>query len=394
MTRLEQLIIFLCLFATILALSHFYLWSRLAHYFLLNATEKRYTAFFFGGMALLSLLSVPVSRSVPREFGSIIAWAAFPWLGILLLLFSVMIITDIIWLILAFLPHANDLNPERRQALEKGLGIAALGVTTLLGVDALWNGLRPVSIKEVPITLDRWPQSLDGLRIVQISDLHIGPTINGVWLREVVNKIKTLQADLIVITGDLVDGTIEELAPHVASLTDLAAPLGVYFITGNHEYYAGVDAWCEHIAGLGIRVLRNEHVTLSMGSEKTPFDLAGIEDLHSHQFPGHKADLPKALEGRDADRPLILLAHQPAAIEEAAQHGVDLQLSGHTHGGQIWPFSLLVHLQQPYVIGLHRHRDTKTHIYVSAGTGYWGPPMRLGTEAEITHITLRSPEAS
>ena len=250
--------------------------------------------------------------------------------------------------------------------------------------------MRPVSVKPLTVTLDRLPQSLDGLRIVQITDLHIGPMIGGDWLRQVVDKVNALKPDIIAITGDVVDGSVEELSRHTAPLADLTAPHGVYFITGNHEYYSGVEEWCAHFTTLGLRVLRNERVSITAGAQQDSFDLAGVDDWASHAFPGQGADLPKALAGRNADKALILLAHQPAAIYEAAEHGVDLQLSGHTHGGQIWPFTYLVYLQQPYVAGLHRHRDTATQIYVSPGTGFWGPPMRLGTVAEITHITLRS----
>jgi hypothetical protein len=281
-------------------------------------------------------------------------------------------------------------DPERRLLIQRAFGLTALSATAVLGGVSLWNGMRPVIVRPLTVTLDRLPQSLDGLRIAQITDLHIGPMVGSEWLRQVVDKVNALKPDLIAVTGDVVDGSVEELRQHVAPLADLAAPLGVYFITGNHEYYSGVDAWCAHIATLGLRVLRNERVSITAGAQQDSFDLAGVDDWASHAFPGEGPNLPKALAGRNPDKPLVLLAHQPAAIHEAAAHGVDLQLSGHTHGGQIWPFTYLVYLQQPYVEGLHRHRDTATQIYVSAGTGFWGPPMRLGTKAEITHITLRS----
>ena len=160
--------------------------------------------------------------------------------------------------------------------------------------------------------------------------------------------------------------------------------------SAEEPYFYGVDQWCAHIASLGLRVLRNERVTIVSGAQCDSFDLAGVDDWSSGQFTGQGADLSKALEGRDPEKALVLLAHQPLAIDEAAENGVDFQLSGHTHGGQIWPFNYVVRLWQPYVKGLHRHNDTATQIYVSSGTGFWGPPMRLGTTAEITNITLRS----
>jgi predicted MPP superfamily phosphohydrolase len=293
------------------------------------------------------------------------------------------------WLVTKFVSPAPMHDPARRAFIQRLFGIAALGATGLLGGFSLWNGLRPVTVKPLSVTLNRLPKPLDGLRIVQITDLHIGPMVGGNWLRQVVDQVNALKPDMIAVTGDLVDGSVEELTAHVAPIDNLKASLGVYFITGNHEYYSGVEAWCAHIAKLGLRVLRNERVSITVSSGDS-FDLAGVDDWRSRQFAGEGPDLPKALAGRDQNKTLILLAHQPAAISEAAQHGVDLQLSGHTHGGQIWPFKYLVYLQQPYVEGLHRHRDTGTQIYVSPGTGFWGPPMRFGTTAEITHIILRA----
>jgi predicted MPP superfamily phosphohydrolase len=199
-----------------------------------------------------------------------------------------------------------------------------------------------------------------------------------------------LKPDLIVITGDLVDGSVEELRHHVAPLADLQSLQGTYFITGNHEYYSGVDAWCTYIASLGVHILRNARVSISRNSTEDSFDLAGVDDWASRHFPGEGPNIRKALVNRDPNKVVILLAHQPVAVDEAATYDVDLQLSGHTHGGQIWPFTCLVYLQQPYTQGLYRHGDTQTQVYVSPGTGFWGPPMRLGTSAEITHITLRS----
>jgi hypothetical protein len=191
----------------------------------------------------------------------------------------------------------------------------------------------------------------------------------------------------VAITGDLVDGSVDELREQVAPLASLKSRQGVYFVTGNHEYYAGVNEWLAHLPTLGVRVLRNERVAVGDGTHT--FDLAGVDDWSARGMPGHGPDLARAVEGRDAARELVLLAHQPRAIHEAAKHGVGLQLSGHTHGGQIWPWNFAVKLQQPYVAGLARH-SKDTQLYVSRGTGYWGPPMRLGAPAEITRIRLRA----
>jgi len=181
---------------------------------------------------------------------------------------------------------------------------------------------------------------------------------------------------LVAITGDLVDGSVHELREHVAPLASLKPPRGMYFVTGNHEYYSGVEDWYAHLPTLGVRPLRNECVEVAPG-----LLLAGIED------PTGSPDLPRALAGRDPAKALVLLAHQPRQFAEAARHEVPLTLSGHTHGGQIWPFSWLVALAQPYLAGLHRKGESQ--LYVSRGTGFWGPPMRVFAPAEITLLRLQ-----
>jgi len=198
-----------------------------------------------------------------------------------------------------------------------------------------------------------------------------------------VRETNALAPDMVVITGDLVDGSVAHLSALVEPLRDLKARDGVFFVTGNHEYYSGADEWIAHLRTMGIRVLRNERVDV-----RGLFDLAGVDDVSARMLPGHGMDIPGALAGRDPSRALVLLAHQPKAIKEAVKAGVDLQLSGHVHGGQMIPFNWLVHLDQPFLSGLHQMEET--WIYVSQGTGYWGPPMRVGTQAEITHIMLVS----
>jgi predicted MPP superfamily phosphohydrolase len=237
----------------------------------------------------------------------------------------------------------------------------------------------------VGVKLERLPKELSGLSIVQLTDVHIGPTIGKKFLEHVVERSNDAKADAIVITGDLVDGSVASLRAHVEPLAKLRARYGVFFVTGNHEYYSGVDEWLEELGRLGVKPLRNERVALG---DAVSIDLAGVDDASARGFgPAHGPDYAKALGGALPDRELVLLAHQPSQIVHAARAGVGLQLSGHTHGGQIWPFGALVRLNQPYVAGLHKH-DARTQIYVSRGTGYWGPPMRLFCPAEITKIVL------
>lgn len=384
----RQILTFLGIFALILVSSHFYLFKRISYYLQLPEEQRTFVALILGCLSFLTLIAIPMNRVLPRKMATILSWITYPWMGIALLMFVTLLATDMIWFLLQFIPE-NYL-PEPRLLLQYCLGIMALSITGLLAGFSLWKGMEPVRVKRLSITLKRLPQSLDGLRIVQITDLHIGSLIYGNWLQQVVDKVNALKPDLIVITGDLVDGSVEELRDDVAALAELRARYGTYFITGNHEYYSGVEEWCAHIASLGIRVLRNERVSIVAGLAGESFDLAGVDDWVSYHFQAEGPNLAKALAGRDPNKALILLAHQPVAVHEAAAHGVDLQLSGHTHGGQIWPFNYLVYLQQPYTKGLYRYSNTETQVYVSSGTGFWGPPMRLGTSAEITHIILHS----
>jgi len=228
---------------------------------------------------------------------------------------------------------------------------------------------------------------MDGFRIVQITDLHIGNTIGRPFVEDVVARVNEVEADLIAITGDLVDGSVRALAAKAEPLADLKAKRGAYFVTGNHEYYSGADAWVEQVRSLGITVLRNERVAIE--ADGASFDLAGVDDHSARFFAGHGANMARAVRGRSQDRELVVLAHQPRQVHESARFGAGLQLSGHTHGGQIWPWHYLARVQQGGLLAGH-YRVGETQLYVSRGTGYWGPPVRVGAPAEITRVTLRS----
>jgi hypothetical protein len=267
--------------------------------------------------------------------------------------------------------------------LAGGAGLFGFALTGF----GVWSATRPVEVKRVPVRLKKLAAPLDGLRLVQLSDVHVGLTIGRDFVEDVVRKVNDLSPDIVAITGDLIDGSVEDLGHAVAPLGDIRARLGTYFVTGNHEYYSGADSWLGFIESIGIRPLRNEHIKLEANGET--LHLAGVDDWTAHQFgANHGADLPRAMEGRDTSKPVVLMAHQPGQFNEARKHGVDLQISGHTHGGQIFPFGLLTRLVQPFVSGLHQRGDSQ--IYVSSGTGYWGPPMRVAAPSEITLIELRS----
>jgi len=263
------------------------------------------------------------------------------------------------------------------------LVLLAVGAASLV---ALRSGLGPPRHQRVDVALHRWPEALDGFRIVQISDLHIGPLLDRRFARHVVDRVNALEPDLVAVTGDLVDGGVRQLADEVAPFAELRARLGVFFVTGNHDHYSGVGSWVALNEKLGMRVLRNDRVEIRDGAAL--FDLVGVDDHRGNMVVDDgREDLPKALSGRDAARPAVLLAHDPATFKRASKAGIDLQLSGHTHGGQIWPFGYLVRLAVPFVAGLYRRGDAQ--LYVSRGTGFWGPPMRLGAPAEITELVLR-----
>ncbi|HET6345760.1 MAG TPA: metallophosphoesterase, partial [Myxococcota bacterium] len=338
------------------------------------------------GMVLSRMLSGAAMRAVLT--------LVFCWMGVFFFVMCLLLGIDLIrlvaWAVLRIAPLPELQDPSKRLLFERLLG----GGVAVVAAAATGVALKAVAagptVTRVSVALGRLPQALDGLTIAQISDLHVAPLLGRAYVEAVVERTLALNPDLIVITGDLVDGSVAQLRDDVAPLGRLKAPHGVYFVTGNHEYYSGVDPWLDELRRLGIRPLRNERVSVGEGADS--FDLAGVDDWTSRGFGGgHGPDLPRAVAGRDPARELVLLAHQPRAIFEAAEHGVGLMLSGHTHGGQLWPFGYLVRLVQPYVQGLAQHGPTQ--IYVNRGTGYWGPPMRLGAAPELTLLELRSGRA-
>jgi hypothetical protein len=385
MGNLVRFALFFTVLTALIAGTHYYLYVRLARAPGLESLQ-RIGGWVFALGAVLLPLGMILSRALPRPASTVVATVSFTWMGLFALMFFMTLGSEVIRGGAALLEATRVMpsDPERRSFLARALtgliGVAALG----FGGYGFVAARKPI-VKELDVALKRFPSGLDGLKIVQLTDVHIGPLIDGEWLRGVVARVNELQADVIAITGDLVDGTVAELRDHVAPLGDLRAKYGVFFVTGNHEYYSGADEWIAELTRLGIRVLRNEHVSIGEGAES--FDLAGVDDWRANIHPGHGADLKKAVEGRDPSRELVLLAHQPKQAFEAADHGVGLQLSGHTHGGQIFPWGFFVKLDQTFVAGLDRLKDTQ--IYTSCGTGYWGPPMRVGAPPEISLLTLR-----
>lgn len=332
-----------------------------------------------------------LARRVRRQpLSDRLAMAGFVFMGWFSSMFVLTLLRDVVlggvaaW---GWLSHANG--SEAAFGLFASLPSASALTVFVLGsaMTAVggWNARRTAAVVKVDVPIAGLPAGLHGFTIAQITDIHVGPTIKRPYLQAIVDTVNRLQADMVAITGDLVDGSVRELAPHVAPLSTLASRHGTYFVMGNHDYYSGGHAWIQALRQLGLRVLLNEHVVLTHNA--TPMVVAGVTDYTAHHFdPAHQSDPHAAIRGAPDDAIKMLLAHQPRSADAASQAGFHLQLSGHTHGGQFWPWRFFVPLQQPFVAGLHRLRSM--WIYTSRGTGYWGPPKRFGAPSEITLLTL------
>lgn len=339
-------------------------------------------------------LTLPIANFVAMRAGTMLvslAWPAYLLFGVSSSLFFLLLAAELVRVALYVLDRVRNgrralVDPGRRQFLGGVVNASVVGTTVSLGGVGVANARSPATVVEVEVPVDGLPPDLDDLRIVQLSDVHVGPTIRREDLEAVVRRCNTLEPDLVVITGDLVDGHVEDLLAEVEPLRELRARHGVFFVTGNHEYYWDGPAWCRYVQSLGVHVLCNEHRAIAVGA--ATLLVAGVTDYRAHEYvEAHRSSPRAALAGAPEHDFSVLLAHQPRSIFEAAEAGVGLQLSGHTHGGQYVPFNMLVHLAQPYVAGLHRHGAS--WIYVSRGTGYWGPPMRVGAQHEITSVRLR-----
>jgi uncharacterized protein len=366
-------------------LMHRYVWARLVRDAAWPAPWSRVLTISLLALAALVPLVLLAIRWLPRPVNAPIAWVVYTWLGFALYLFLLVVLSDLargVAAVVGVLPSA----PERRLFLARATAGAVAATSALVGLGGVVNVARGFVVRRVRVPLARLPRSASGYSIVQLTDMHVGPTLGRDFVERVVREANHLAADMIVITGDLVDGTVEQLGDLVAPLRDLHARDGVFFVTGNHEYYSGADAWIAHLRGLGIRVLRNERVPIG-----DAFDLAGVDDASAHgMLRGHGQDVSRALAGRDPSRAVVLLAHQPKAVKDALRHDVDFQISGHVHGGQMVPFNWIARLDQPIIAGLRL--IGRTWVYVSTGTGYWGPPMRVGPGSEITRIELVADE--
>lgn len=339
-----------------------------------------------GGLLLASWLLMPMAllaRRIRRQpLADRLAWAGVLLMGLFSSLFVLTLLRDLlgglVWLVSFALPLPAWLSPVSAVAVPLG--------ASMLTLWGFVNARRTARVVRVDVPIAGLPEALHGFSIAQISDVHVGPTIKRGYLEAIVERINALQADMVAVTGDLVDGSVQELSSHVAPLAQLASRHGTYFVTGNHEYYSGAHAWVDELRRLGLRVLMNEHVLLRHGD--ATLALAGVADYSAHHFDEtHRSDPQGAIAGVAEEAVVrVLLAHQPRSAAAAAAAGFHLQLSGHTHGGQFLPWNFFVRLQQPFTAGLNRWQAL--WVYTSRGTGYWGPPKRLGAPSEITHLRL------
>ena len=389
---------FIVVLSAVLALMNVYVWKRLVK----DTTRPGRTRLFLSavliGLALLLVVALVVPRFTAVSKSGWYAWPGYLWFGVLAYLFLTLLVLEPVRLMLRGWvkrqptePPAEDAPPDphalnRRMFIARASAAAAGAASVgLVGYGAA-TALGPPDLLQVPVRLRRLDPAFRGFRIAVVSDIHLGPLAGISHTERIVEIINAAKPDLVAIVGDLVDGTVEELGPAAAPFQDLAAPEGTFFVTGNHEYFVeDTAAWLNELERLGVQSLRNENTVIRRGG--AAFDLVGVNDLAGEERDD-PPDFDRALAGIDDSRPTILLAHQPVMVSEAAARGVDLQLSGHTHGGQMWPFHYVVEMVQPSLAGLSTVDDTQ--LYVTRGAGFWGPPVRIGAPPDITVLTLES----
>lgn len=353
------------------------------------------TALLWSWLAMSSAL-VPIGLVKPRFAGSrlahVLTWAGLLTMGLFSSLFVLTVLREMLLGALLVVSWLGAM-PMSLSLIHLYTAMMVLPMAFVMTLAGLWNARRTATVVRVDVPIAGLPSALEGFSIAQISDIHVGPTIRAGYLRRIVERVNMLNVDLVAITGDLVDGSVKALGEHIESLSDLQSSYGTYFVTGNHEYYSGAQAWIEKLGSIGVKVLMNEHVVIDYAKDSQVDDyativVAGVTDFGAHHFDeSHRSDPHGAL----ADAPelahvKLLLAHQPRSAAAASDAGFDLQLSGHTHGGQFWPWGYFVRLQQPFTAGLNRLNSL--WVYTSRGTGYWGPPKRFGAPSEITHLRL------
>ena len=352
--------------------------------------------------AVLMPMSFLLRRRSKGPVAMAVTWAGLLFMGMFSTLFVLTVLRDallVLALLVAMPGTLVQVSADWLTGLQSWTALAVPVLGLVATVWGFWAARRTATVVRVDVPIAGLPAALHGFTLAQISDVHIGPTIKGTYVQRIVARVNALNVDMVAITGDLIDGGVDELRRHVAPLAELVSRHGTFFVTGNHEYYSGAHAWITHLRSMGMHVLLNEHRVLQHDSghlpevgaaQRTPGTLvvAGVADFSAHHFDEtHRSDPAAALAGAPAHGGLrLLLAHQPCSAQAASDAGFDLQISGHTHGGQFWPWMYFVKYQQPFTAGLGRLENL--WVYTNRGTGYWGPPKRFGVSSEITHLRL------
>jgi uncharacterized protein len=431
--------------SVLVALMHWYIWKRLVKDTFRPGRARRVLTVLTVVMALFVFATLTLPRQIGVEASQWFAWPGYIWFGLVVYLFLILLVLEIPRLALrgwvrrkpleatatapaaepapaessstepssaADLNSSDELIPSgsassdpaspgepgasdtpppssrpvsRRLFLARGAGVVAGAASVSLVGVGMANALGPPDLLHVPVRLPKLDPAFNGFRIAVVSDIHIGALSGRAHTERIVRMINETSPDMVAVVGDLADGTVDELGRAAEPLRDLASREGTFFVTGNHEYFEEPFVWLRELDRLGLHTLRNENTVIRRGG--AAFDLAGVNDI-SGRMADDGPDFDKALAGRDSSRPTVLLAHQPVQVSEAAKRDVALQLSGHTHGGQLWPFHYLVNLQQGAVAGLSTVDNTQ--LYVTRGAGYWGPPIRVGAPPDITVISLEA----
>jgi predicted MPP superfamily phosphohydrolase len=387
---------FIVILSAVLALMNVYVWKRLVRDTTGPGRTRRILTAVLVALALLLVATLVLPRVIGLRESGWYAWPGYLWFGASVYLFLTLLALEPVRLALRGWikrqpprPAEPDSDPHamsRRMFIARSSAVAAGAASVgLVGFGAA-TALGPPDLLQVPVRLRRLDPAFGGFRIAVVSDIHLGPLAGRAHTERIVETINAAEPDLVAIVGDLIDGTVAELGPAAAPLRDLAAPEGAFFVTGNHEYFVeDTGSWLTELERLGVHPLGNENTAIRRGG--AAFDLVGVNDIAGERRDD-PPDFDRALAGVDAKRPTILLAHQPVLVSEAAARGVDLQLSGHTHGGQMWPFHYVVRMVQPTLVGLSKLNDTQ--LYVTRGAGFWGPPVRIGAPPDITVLTLEA----
>jgi predicted MPP superfamily phosphohydrolase len=389
---------FILIWVTLLILVYFYMGRRLIKPANLNTRQKKIA----WSIIAFTPLTQPFSfflrgTSTDLPVAVILSWMSYVGFGFFSLILFGLIFRDLLLGItnlykkirnyfnkIRYLPE-KTFDPQRRLFILNATNVGVIGSAALITSYGIYEARRKPVLEKVTIPLTGMGAEDGEYKIAQFTDIHAGNTIRRGFIESAVMQINSLEADAIVFTGDMVDGSVPNLRNYVEPVKDLDAPNGVYFVTGNHEYYSGAEAWVEEMDRLGLKVLLNDHDLIQHNN--TLIKISGVTDYRAETIlPAHKSDPKKAIGNASGADVNVLLAHQPKSIFAAAELGFDVQISGHTHGGQYIPWSFLVTLDQPFIKGLHKYKDT--WIYVSRGTGYWGPPLRVGIPSEVTLLTL------